>query len=208
MKEKIKIQAISIFNSNGISNVSMKQIADSLGISAGNLSYHYKTKAILLNCIYEEMHASSLGFILPKNSYITLHHFEKMMLQFGDLQFKYSFFFNEIVHIGRNYPNVAKLYTVTTMQRFKEGKTLIDYYIETNRLNPENKQIDYNKLIHSFWMISTFWQSQRQVIKNAEYTINQCHFIELLWNILIPYLTEKGLEEYHQMRKFVTLPKD
>ncbi|WP_255405206.1 TetR/AcrR family transcriptional regulator [Tenacibaculum sp. MAR_2010_89] len=93
MKNKIKLTAIELFNQQGISTVSMKQIADAIGISAGNLRYHYKDKASLLEVIYNEMYNETLNYILPKNSYITLFHFEEMMLKFDNLQERYLFFF-------------------------------------------------------------------------------------------------------------------
>lgn len=207
LKEKIKIQAISLFNSKGISNVSMKQIADSLGISAGNLSYHYKTKAILLAFIYEEMYQEAIDYILPAKSYITLHHFEKVALKFDMLQQKYSFFFNEIIHVGRNYPDILERHQQATLTRLKEVKELLEYYIQTERLLPEKNLVNYDRLVHTFWMLSTFWQSQKQIINSSSYVINQCHIVEILWNIFHPHLTEKGMEEYRQIRKFIPLPK-
>lgn len=206
MKSKIKSTAISLFNANGIANVSMKQVADCLKISAGNLSYHYKNKAILLAVIYTDMYEETLDYILPENSYITLFHFEEMMLKFDDLQQRYCFFFNDIVHIIKTYPEIAKKYEASNLIRFKDARKLIDYYIETDRIIPENDSIDYNKTIYNIWMTSTFWQSQKLAIHTASYTTNKCRSIEMLWSILLPYLTAKGLEEYQQLRKFVKLP--
>ncbi|WP_298475367.1 TetR/AcrR family transcriptional regulator [uncultured Maribacter sp.] len=207
MKQKIKIQALVLFNTTGISNVSMKQIADSLQISAGNLQYHYKNKGVLLRCIYGDMYQEALHYIIPKDSYITLHHFEDIILKFDALQNKYSFFFNEIIHIGRNYPDILKRHAHATLERLKEGKVLLDYYVETERLKPETELVDYDKLVHTFWMLSTFWQSQRQIIMSTAYVVNQCHVVEILWNILLPHLTEKGIAEYKQIRKYIPISK-
>ncbi|MBQ0786153.1 MAG: TetR/AcrR family transcriptional regulator [Oceanihabitans sp.] len=206
MKNKIKITAISLFNSHGISNVSMKQIADTLTISAGNLSYHYKVKENLLATIYADMYAETLDYILPKNTYITLFHFEEMMRKFDDLQQRYSFFFNDIVHVIKTYPEIAKQYEASNLIRFKDARKLIDYYIETGRMQPESDSIDYNKTIHTIWMTSTFWQAQKLAINTESYPINKCQSIEMLWSFLLPYLTTKGVEEYQQLRQFVKLP--
>lgn len=206
MKNKIKITAISLFNSHGISNVSMKQIADTLAISAGNLSYHYKVKENLLATIYNDMYAETLDYILPENTYITLFHFEEMMRKFDDLQQRYSFFFNDIVHVIKTYPKIAKQYEASNLIRFKDARKLIDYYIETGRMQAESDTIDYNKTIHTIWMTSTFWQAQKLAINNEAYTINTCQSIEMLWSFLLPYLTTKGVEEYQQLRQFVKLP--
>ncbi|MDO6596675.1 TetR/AcrR family transcriptional regulator [Oceanihabitans sp. 2_MG-2023] len=205
MKTKIKKKAISLYNSYGISNVSMKQIADALSISAGNLSYHYKIKADLLEVIYKEMYAETLDYILPQNTYITLFHFQEMLLKFDNLQYRYAFFFNDIVHIIKTYPKIAKQYEASNLIRFKEARKLIDYYIETGRMQAENQYIDYNKTIYTVWMTSTFWQSQKLAIQTTDYTVNKCSAIEMLWTLFLPYLTPKGLEEYQQLRKFVKI---
>ncbi|WP_024481092.1 TetR/AcrR family transcriptional regulator [Cellulophaga baltica] len=207
MKEEIKKEAVKLFNTLGMSNVSMKQIADSLSISAGNLQYHYKTKAVLLANIYDDMFEETKNNILPENAYITLFHFEEMMRNFDRLQEHYNFFFNDIVNINKTYPEIAEHYKVTNLNRFEEGRKLIDYYIETGRMLPESETIDYDKTMHLIWMSSTFWQSQKLVITATTYETNKCASIEMLWTLLLPYLTEKGLEEYHQVRKFVALPK-
>lgn len=47
LKEKILIKAIELFNEKGISSTFPYQIAAAMNISTGNLTYHYKTKAIL-----------------------------------------------------------------------------------------------------------------------------------------------------------------
>ena len=55
MKEKIINTAIQVFNAHGLSAVPMKQIAEELGISPGNLSYHFKSKEILLHAIRDRI---------------------------------------------------------------------------------------------------------------------------------------------------------
>ncbi|WP_435262595.1 TetR/AcrR family transcriptional regulator [Tenacibaculum sp. nBUS_03] len=203
MKNRIKLIAVELFNQHGISTVSMKQIADKLGISAGNLRYHYKDKAALLEVIYNEMHNETLNYILPKNSYITLFHFEEMMLKFDNLQERYLFFFSDVVHILKTYSNISHIYEVSNLIRFKDARKLVDYYIESGRLKPENKYIDYDKIIYSIWMISTFWQSQKQVITSKKYKVNKGNSMQMLWNILMPCFTEKGMNEYLELKKFV-----
>ncbi len=205
-KQKIKRVAISLFNERGISSVSMKQIADHLVMSAGNLSYHYKTKEVLLTAINGDMQEESSNYILPENKYITLHHFEEMMLQFDDLQSRYAFFFNDIVHIMKTYPIIAKQFEEISLNRLKEGKELIQYYIASGRLKPEEGMINYDQLAYSIWMVSTFWQSQKQILRTDAVKVGKDPSIKMLWGLLLPYLTEKGLEEYQQIRQFVKLP--
>ena len=203
MKYKIKTEAISLFNALGFSVVSMKQIADKLGISAGNLRYHYINKEALLMVIYTEMYNETLDYILPENTYITLFHFEEMMQKFDNLQQRYSFFFKDIVHIVKEYPSISKRYEASNLVRFKDARKLIDYYVESGRMVAENQTIDYDQVIYTIWMISTFWQAQKQIMKTEQYEVNKRPSIEIQWNLLLPYLTEKGLNEYQELRKFI-----
>ena len=40
-KQKIVHASIKLFNENGVANVRLQQIADEIGISVGNLAYHF-----------------------------------------------------------------------------------------------------------------------------------------------------------------------
>ncbi|NJB35681.1 TetR/AcrR family transcriptional regulator [Croceivirga sp. JEA036] len=206
MKANIKAAAIQLFNKEGMSNVSMKQLADNMGISAGNLKYHYNTKSDLLEALYEDMYTVTLDYILPKNTYLTLFHLEDMMGKFDALQQEYAFFFNDLVNIIKTHPTIAKRYEAGNIERFKAARKLLDYYIETGRMKKTHGLVDFDQVIYAIWMLSTFWQSQKIAINNPNYKVNQTSSISLLWQLIIPHLTEKGIEEYQQMRQFVTLP--
>ena len=52
-KEKIIETSINLFNEKGCLNTSTRHIADELGISIGNLYYHFKNKEEIVIEIYE-----------------------------------------------------------------------------------------------------------------------------------------------------------
>jgi len=52
---KILNNATALFNRKGVSNVRLQDIAQKCGISAGNLSYHYKTKKDLMEGVLQLM---------------------------------------------------------------------------------------------------------------------------------------------------------
>lgn len=151
--------------------------------------------------IYQLMHEEAVDFILPKG-YLTLYHFEEMMMNYITFNQKYSFFFNDVVFITTQFPKVGKMYEASNLQRFKEGRKLIDYYVESNRMFPETEQIDYDKLVHSIWMITAFWTAQSRVISHHSYQINKVLPLQFLWQLLFPFLTKKGWDEYRDLQKF------
>lgn len=204
LKEKIILKAISLFNEGGVANVSPNQIAAALGISSGNLTYHYKTKAILVKTIYERMHVDSQDY-LEIEGYLTLDDFRKVMTKFQQFQEQYRFFFHDMVFITRNYPEVGKLYEASNVLRFQQGRQLFDYYIETGRMIAETDGINYDYLIHAIWMINAFWTAKEKIMTAPNPLKKPANMVEMSWYMILPYLTEKGKEEYTQINEFLQL---
>lgn len=59
-KEKILIEALDLFASDGYEAVSVQNIADRIGITKGALYKHYKNKRDILDCIVERMRQNKL----------------------------------------------------------------------------------------------------------------------------------------------------
>lgn len=201
-KEKIIQESVRLFNENGFAHVSLRDIARAIGISQGNLTYHYKTQETLIMAIYERMLEESQTFIMP-GGFLTLHHFEQMMQKFYHYQHEYRFFFIDVVHIARTYPKLGEMYERSVYQRMADGRKLIDYYVESGRMKAEDDYIDYNRLGHTIWMTSAFWLSQREIIHHSVYKEESP--LQHLWHLVLPLLTEKGLAEYNEIIKFRTV---
>ncbi|OJJ14341.1 hypothetical protein BKI52_43465 [marine bacterium AO1-C] len=204
LKEKIVLKAIELFNERGIANVSPNQIAAALKISPGNLTYHYKTKANLMQTIYERMHTETLDY-LDFEGYITLNDFRQSMQKFQQFQQKYSFFLDDMVFITRNYPEVAKMYEASNLRRLQQGRKLFDYYIATGRVLPEANGINYDYFVLNVWMAGAFWTTQEKILTVPNPMTKPANMVEMTWSMLLPYLTEKGREEYFQIIELLKL---
>ena len=54
-KDKILNSARSLFNQRGVSDVTLRDIAEKVGISIGNLAYHYKNKDFMIAELFDKM---------------------------------------------------------------------------------------------------------------------------------------------------------
>lgn len=201
LKEKILIKAVELFNEQGISSTSPNNIAAALDISLGNLTYHYKTKASLVEAVYERMYADSQDFIQLKG-YLTLDDFRKIMGRFRDFMVEYRFFFQDLFFILQNYPEVEKLYEESNLMRLQQGRSLFEYYIETGRMIPESEGINYDFLAHNVWMVGAFWNFQSKIFKPDVLFKQPMDLVEMTWYMILPYLTKKGKEEYNQINDY------
>ncbi len=202
LKEKILSKAVELFNDKGISSTSPNQIAAALNISTGNLTYHFKTKAILVKEVYEKMHAESQDFI-KLEGYLTIDDFRKIMGAFRDFMRKHNFFFQDLFFILHNYPEVGKLYEETNLMRLKQGRSLFEYYIETGRMIPESGGINYDFLTHNVWMVGAFWNLQSKIFTPGVIFEKPMDLVDMTWYMILPYLTKKGKEEYDQINDFL-----
>ncbi len=201
-KQHILDTAIRLFNEKGFFNVSIREIADEMKISPGNLTYHFKKKEQLLEAIQDEILSASKDIIIPEGKYITLEHFEMIFQKFYAVQDRYRFYFTNILFLTVAHPKVLEKYKVRTAKRLEDARKLVDYYINTNRLKPESNDIDYTYLIHNLWIVNMFWKHSSSLIdlEKTNYLAKQSP-MGSLWHMLKPYLTEKGFAEYQEIKE-------
>ena len=203
-KQEIIQRSIELFNAHGFHRVSIKDIADSLGMSPGNLTYHFTRKTDLLAAIQQQMIEDSAIDIMPRG-YITLYHFEEIFRNYSEIQAKYYFYYNNLQYIFSTFPAITRSYKRITLQRFLEAKKLIQYYISTHRLKPEENGINYDHYIRTIWMVSVFWTAQQLVNKGIDK--HPPTSLDILWSSLIPLMTEKGYSEYQEIIQFASKNK-
>ncbi|HEY8401633.1 MAG TPA: TetR/AcrR family transcriptional regulator, partial [Cytophagaceae bacterium] len=54
-KEKILNTALLLFNKEGIEDITVRDIAKAMGISHGNLCYHYPNKEVIIETLYQQL---------------------------------------------------------------------------------------------------------------------------------------------------------
>lgn len=199
-RSEIIKNAITLFNKKGFFNVSIKDITEAIGISPGNFTYHFKRKENLLSAIQEEILNNAID-IMPQNQYVTLFHFEEMFKKFYTIQKRYRFFFLDILYLMEEYPDTMKAYKVATSKRFEDARNLINHFMVSGRLVPESGRVNYNIVIRTLWMTSTFWSTGTSIIQSKGNTREDSP-LQTLWGILLPYLTEKGYDEYLEIIQY------
>jgi len=189
---KIKIinRAKQLFNKKGFASMSLFEIANDLGMSRGNLTYHFKDKDILLYTIAEEMWSKikterEKSVILP--SFKNLHNEVQLYYKY---QKEYAFIFLDR-HV-LNHPQVKKQFRQMTKQSITQNKHIIAFSLEVGNMKPEPFPGLYNNLSTITWMLTFFWLPQ-QVIRGEK---KQEDGEKLIWSVLLPHLTNKGIRNF------------
>lgn len=198
-KDKILIMAIKMYNESGIQGVTSRHIAAELGISHGNLDYHYKTKEDIILAIYEKMRKEmSESYGARKQGTSSLEHFHILLLQLEEFQYKYRFFNLDVLEVSRSYPSVSQIIQETFLKRRKQTLDLFREAIIDGFLEPLDST-ELERLEHIIRMIITFWLSQREVLAAYKFS-EKGEMIKTIYTLILPYLTEKGIKEQNRAK--------
>jgi AcrR family transcriptional regulator len=194
-KDKIIQASVKLFNQYGVSEVSLRQIAEEVGISHGNLAYHYKNKRWIIDEIYSRMKEEADGLVFPGGD-LSLMHVHQLFRGISNFQKRYRFFYMDMLEITRRYPKVIERYRDTITLRSEQYEQLIDHLIQKGLVKEEPEPGFYKSLFHSIWVMSTFWLQHKKILGEDHPLIRSGSDIKHVWEILLPHLTKEGLSEF------------
>lgn len=186
-KTKIIENAIKLFNEHGYENVSMRNIAESLNISPGNLTYHFNKKTDILYEIIQEMMIEH-----EKKNYtpeLTLSEFHNILSLVSEHQRKYRFYFRNIIELQNKYPRIAKMQADYKEEFLTLINGILQHFVRNGWMQKECLENMYSNLSLAILSITTFWtQFHMDLEMNS-----------VVWSILYPNLTKKGIIEYQNL---------
>jgi AcrR family transcriptional regulator len=196
-KEKIIETSIKLFNEKGCLNTSTRHISDELGISVGNLYYHFKNKEEIVIEIYEifsKKLSSHIHFSILDEEIV--FNFTKFIGDYFIWETEFKFLRVEISYIYKSFPNVR-----LALEDFLEyrNRQLVFLYKHQQKYGymKEIDDIELKFAISNIWTIVYHWDiywilnnkenyDEKQKLKNG--LLNFLYFFK-------PYMTEKGLKE-------------
>ena len=197
-KKRIIQTAVELFNREGVGNVSSRDISNRVGISNGNLTYHFATMEALVAAVFAEMLRASSALAAEMSGKPDWQSYANSLEKFAEFQKGYVFFYTDILEIIRNYPSVAFQYQKIIAMRRQQGRDFTNRYQEAGLLKTEQSGGLYDRLQHISWMLVTFWRSQAVILPDAvEDTTDE--FLAHVFSILIPHMTAKGLKQYRKI---------
>lgn len=200
-KDKIISKAIEMYNTLGVTNVSSRNLSSELGISHGNLEYHFKTKAVLINAIYSKMSESIAHVYEDSELEIDpLVHFQSLLTELEKLQVTYLFFNLDLLEISRKFPKVKTKLDITLQLRKQQTSEIINRLIESKYFKEEPFDNCYLQLQHTIRILITFWKSQEEIL--VSYSSSEKNEMSThIWGLLQPHLTVQGSTAYTRLIK-------
>ena len=196
-KEKILIAAKKLFNQDGLVNVRLQHIADEAFVSVGNLAYHYNNKEAILSALYETLTKRQKQLLAEYRIVPLFDNIDRLIHHTFQLQQEYIFFYKDTLEIVRAYPTVCETHQQHINSQINQLKVILDFNVSRGALVKEPIEGTFDQLALQIWMTMDFWWIQQAVRTNQ--IPNGQDFRKAVWNLLIPYFTGRGRQEYEQM---------
>ena len=201
--------SLMLFNEEGERNISTNHIAAHLGISPGNLYYHFRNKDEIIVQLFKRYSEDLLHYlrrvVLPKNVCDAIRY----MAGIYDVMWRYRFLFSDVnallarsaellgEHNNFTHAKVSPLLVELLTQLNKEGIIRAD-------------ATAMNDLALNIWMITKYWfdfdGSLRGRAKLTE--DSKVRGVQRTLSLLRPYLIENQVGEFDQTLAALSLTSD
>ncbi|MCG8328508.1 MAG: TetR/AcrR family transcriptional regulator [Chitinophagales bacterium] len=197
-KRKILDASIKLFNENGMANVRLQQIASEIGISPGNLAYHFKNKEAIIDAINEGLYEEASEILSSYRLFPNLMDFDHQLTKYYGFIQKYPFYFLDLLEIERHYPQIRSKRKVHISKMISQIRKRFDYNKQRGLIIEEPRPGVYDSIARAIWVLITFWVPQ-SLVRKVEQAVDTREFKEMIWNQIYPYFTSKGIAEYDQL---------
>lgn len=197
-RKRILQASIELFNCHGVQNVSLESIAARLGISRGNLTYHFKRKQELLHAtlvVLEQQLREALALPTRANE---AQYGAEYMLRILHALWDFRFFFNDLAHLLTNDPPLREQYLrfeAWTIDTLDHG---LRDLVERGDCLPPRAPNSTRLLAENMWSQWRSWLHMQQIDSPAAVRPEGEAFYDCAlhnWSLLEPYFTASYARE-------------
>jgi AcrR family transcriptional regulator len=190
-RARIADAALVLFNAEGTHAVSTRHVAAKLGISPGNLYYHFGNKEEIVLSLYERIEAHLLGIIVPlqgpaRSFDDVLQYLDRI---FGHL-WEFRFFYRDLTTLLQEVPGLKERYRDLAERVQANSRMIFASMVEEGWMEASDEQVEL--LATNAWIVLsqwfTHWQvmSRRRNIQSADIHEGIRHLVALFSPLLKP----------------------
>lgn len=189
-RTRILAAALELYNEKGI-DATTRHIASSIGISAGNLHYHFKHTDDIIVTLWNQLLSDfdQLVSALEQAEEINLVSLKSFYQQSFERVYKYRFVFLHFVAIATRIPVVRKDYKNLVKRREKEFKGVFHTLIQNGIFRNDIPDSVWTALVRQIFIIGDFWLSNNQLTEGLKDKKAAMAFANQIDALFYPYLS-------------------
>lgn len=192
--------ALKLFNSKGLSQVTLRTIAHEMGISQGNLNYHFKKREDIIESLYFRLVAEiEEGLLGMNDNQVSLHSLFQFSQGLTQLFYKYRFILMDFSQVMRENKKIREHFVVLMDKRANQFDEIFKSLIHSGIIRTEEFENEYVNLYQRIQILGDFWMSSA-VIKHGVISNDVANeYGRLITEFIYPYLTDKGKQEWYAL---------
>lgn len=188
-KERIRQTACRLFSERGYRAVSMRAIADEMGISVGNLTYHYPHKEQLLEAVMDaELDSLPTD---PAPGLDSLHTLLRRMLE----SFSEAPFYFTDPALQRESPRLQRRHARNVGRLYRALWSSLALQVEAGLMDPALRGAQRRRLALLLMTSHVGW-AQHNATWAPAHRLGVEEMLACQWAALTPYLTEAGRAQW------------
>ena len=203
-KRRILDTALALFNRFGFVNVRLQHISDETIISLGNITYHYRTKDIMVAALWEEIKQEQIRLLAEFRAMPLFEDVDRYLTANYQLHEKYRFFYQDTLEVLRAYEEIAERYREHLQWLEQQTYGMLLFNKARGAINSEVSEQDLRSLAAIWTWNSEAWVN-RGAIKGASLD-SLTHYKFTQWLLIKPYFTAEGYREYELVNTNKALP--
>ena len=205
-KEKILETALTLFNELGTSEVSSRLISETMGISYGNLCYHFAKKSDIILKLHENYETEiTLQFENMQREIFRLDFMVKSLRSLMNAFYRYRFILLENHFLTRKYEPIAKntkrhfyrrANLLREMSKFLEGQGL---------LRPEEIKGHHEMSINNMLILLNSWVHHHEWFYKGWSDSFIDYYIDMFYGLFRAWLTEAGKKSFDNVYRLLKM---
>ncbi len=190
--ERILEVTLDLFNRFGEPNVSTTLISNELGISPGNLYYHYPAKDELINSLFDryeralnELLNASDGVRDVEDAWFYLH------TQF-ELIWQYRFLYRDLNDLLSKNRRLETHFQLVLKNKTRAIRTLLDGMNRSGAIAIDSREVDATAtsmvVVLTYWLSFEYVRDPRNALEPANAQAALLRGAHHVLNLLVPYL--------------------
>ncbi len=190
-RDVIATTAIGLFNEHGTASVSTNHIARAMGISPGNLYYHFANKEEIIREIYGRMiHEMDSAWKTDLNTSASLEMVFQALNAVHRFMVDYRFFQRELSALIRNDEQLAAIYKVARKRRMKEIGKFFEHMVDSGVIRRPDNPHTMPRLVRLGWMVGDYWLDFLDIEGRPMDAAHIGEGVEMIREIFRPYIVD------------------
>jgi AcrR family transcriptional regulator len=188
-RDRILKMALDLFNESGTAAVSTNHIADALGMSPGNLYYHFRNKEEIIRALFEQQFAHTDAiYALPDDRLPTLSDLQGLVRITFAMAWDYRFIYRELIALLRRDDLLQRRWAEVRARGFAGFRELVALFVAAGVLRDPGDPAVVTRLAELCWLISEFWLASVEISGEQVDALQIERGIALMLQALSPYV--------------------